>query len=453
LLAIDPTSDSFSAEDEDMVVVRSVVAIVVWDGRMSLMSYSLFFGLTVAATISAGAAVVCVPTPSYRGFAGFFLGFPAFHFTGVMLLVGASITAIAVWLGALSSVLGEIGIGTAVVGFAALLTVRSRSLKAGVTMQRALEESLGADFREWIPPAVDTAPFSRLWSNPWRLRLRDVERIADLSYGEAGERNQIDLYRLRTQVSKTARPILLWIHGGAWTVGHKRQQGLPLLYGMASRGWVTAAINYRLGPTSRFPDPLVDVKRAIAWLRTNAAQYGADPQFIIACGGSAGGHLAALAALTANHSGYQPGFETVDTRLAAVIPLYGRFDFVDRSGVLPDKRPLISFLANKVMPRRYEEDPQLWDQASPIARVGSHAPPMFVLHGTHDSVIPIAEAAAFVDASQRVSAQPVAFARVHGAQHGWDLFNTPWTGHTVNALHSFCEYTYAKYIERSIRES
>jgi acetyl esterase/lipase len=157
--------------------------------------------------------------------------------------------------------------------------------------------------------------------------------------------------------------------------------------------------------------------------------------------------LAALAALTANDPGDQPGFESVDTQLAGVVPLYGRFDFVDRSGVLADKRPLIKFLADKVMPCRLEEDSKLWDRASPIAQVGSHTPPVFVLHGTHDSVIPMAEAAAFVDALRRVSAQPVAFAQVHGAQHGWDLFNTPWTGHTVNAVHGFCEYIHAKYIE------
>jgi hypothetical protein len=146
---------------------------------------------------------------------------------------------------------------------------------------------------------------------------------------------------------------------------------------------------------------------------------------------------------------YQPGFEAVDTTLAGVIPLYGRFDFIDRGGALPDKRGLISFLGSNVMPCRYEDDPAMWDQASPIAQLGSHAPPMFVLHGTHDSVIPLAEAEAFVAALRRLSTEPVAFARLHGAQHAWDLFNTPWTDHTVNAVHSFCEYLYARYIERS----
>jgi acetyl esterase/lipase len=415
------------------------------------MASSWFLGVTIAVSLSALAAAVRVSTPSYRGFAGFFLGFPAFHLTNIMLMVLPINAAIIVWRGVASSVSGELGLSVAALGFAALLVVRSRSQKIGLTMQSALKESLGADFRAHTQ--LDTAVFSNLWSNPLRLRIRGVERIADLSYGDAGERNLLDIYRARAPTTETARPIFLWIHGGAWTVGHKSQQGIPLLYRMASRGWVSVAINYRLGPASRFPDLLVDVKRAIAWLRANGGQYGADPQFIIGCGGSAGGHLAALAALTANRSTYQPGFESIDTKLAAAIPLYGRFDFIDRSGAMPDKRPLINFLRSKVMPHSYEEHPELWDEASPIAQVGPHAPPMLVLHGTHDSVIPLAEADAFVAALRKVSTRAVVFARLHGAQHGWDLLNTPWTEHTVNAVHCFCEYTHAKYVAGKVREA
>jgi acetyl esterase/lipase len=412
------------------------------------MATSWLLGLAIAVSVSALAAVVRISTPSYRGFAGFFLGFPAFHFTNRLLIAMAIDAAALVWLGALSSVSGELGLGVAAAAFAVLLTVRRRSQKVGLAMQSALREGLSPDFNAHIPRSLDPVVFSGLWSNPLRLRIRGIERIADLSYGDAGERNLLDIYRARTSATETARPIFLWIHGGAWTLGHKRQQGVPLLYRMASRGWVSVAINYRLGPASRFPDLLVDVKRAIAWLRANAAEHGADPQFNIACGGSAGGHLAALAALTANRSTYQPGFETVDTRLAAAIPLYARFDFIDRSNVMPDKRPLINFLSSKVMPHGYEEGPELWDQASPIAQVGPQAPPMLVLHGTHDSVIPLAEAEAFVVALRRVSTQAVVFARLHGAQHGWDFLNTPWTEHTVNAVHRFCEHEHTKYAER-----
>jgi len=69
---------------------------------------------------------------------------------------------------------------------------------------------------------------------------------------------------------------------------------------------------------------------------------------------------------------------------------------------------------------------------------------MFVVHGTHDSLIPLAEAEAFVAALREHSTQPVAFAQLRGAQHGWDLFNSTWTEHTVNAVHSFCEYLHGQ---------
>jgi acetyl esterase/lipase len=94
------------------------------------------------------------------------------------------------------------------------------------------------------------------------------------------------------------------------------------------------------------------------------------------------------------------------------------------------------------MPCLYDADPRLWDRASPIALVGPQSPPMFIAHGTHDSLIPVGEAAAFAAALREVSTNPVVFASLHGAQHAWELFNTPWTRHTVAAVHSFCESVY-----------
>ena len=105
------------------------------------------------------------------------------------------------------------------------------------------------------------------------------------------------------------RPTLLQIHGGAWIVGSKNEQGIPLMLHLAARGWVCVSANYRLSPRATFPDHLVDVKRAIAWIREHGAEYGANPDFLVVTGGSAGGHLAALVALTANDPEYQPGFE------------------------------------------------------------------------------------------------------------------------------------------------
>src|SRR6266566_4259725 len=132
--------------------------------------------------------------------------------------------------------------------------------------------------------------------------------------------------------ASTLRPGILQIHGGDWRFGDKRLEGRPLLGHLAAIGWVGLAVNYRLSPDVAFPVHLQDVKRAVAWYRDHAAQYGADPDFLCVTGGSAGANLATLAALTPNDAEYQPGFEEVDTELRAAAVWYGAYDFTNRLG-------------------------------------------------------------------------------------------------------------------------
>ena len=123
-------------------------------------------------------------------------------------------------------------------------------------------------------------------------------------------------------------------------------------------GWVGFNIDYRLSPAATFPDHLVDVKRAIAWVREHAAEYGADPDFICLTGGSAGGHLCALAALTADDPAYQPGFEDADTSVAAAVPFYGVYDLTDSEGIY--YRELLEWVLERyVLQGPLADDPEL----------------------------------------------------------------------------------------------
>ena len=126
--------------------------------------------------------------------------------------------------------------------------------------------------------------------------------------------------------------MLFQVHGGGWTMGKKEGQAEPLMAHLAERGWVCVAANYRLSPRATWPDHLVDVKKALAWTKATIAQYGGDPDFVVITGGSAGGHLSSLAALTPHVSDFQPGFEEADTSVAAAVPFYGIYDFVNRDG-------------------------------------------------------------------------------------------------------------------------
>jgi acetyl esterase/lipase len=207
---------------------------------------------------------------------------------------------------------------------------------------------------------------------------------------------------------------------------------------LAARGWTCFSIDYRLSPRATFPDHLIDVKRALAWIRENGAAHGADPSFLVVCGNSAGAHLAALAALTANDPEYQPGFEHADTTTSACVPLYGVYDFADRHGVWPHSA-MKDLLERAVMKVTREAAPEAYDKASPIARVHAAAPPFFAIHGELDSLVPVGESRRFVEALRAVSAAPVAYAEIAGAQHAFEIFPSIRTALTVRAIARFAE--------------
>ncbi len=120
----------------------------------------------------------------------------------------------------------------------------------------------------------------------------DDQVVRNVDYvGDGVRAHRLDIIRRRGH-APTGAPVLVYIHGGAWVIGDKREQGLPLLYELARRGWVTVTINYRLSPKATWPDHIVDCKRALSWVRDHIAEYGGAPGFIAVSGGSAGGHLA-----------------------------------------------------------------------------------------------------------------------------------------------------------------
>jgi len=219
----------------------------------------------------------------------------------------------------------------------------------------------------------------------------------------------------------TAGPVLIYIHGGAWVIGDKREQGLPLLHELARRGWVTVTINYRLSPKATWPDHLVDCKLALAWVREHIAEYGGDPRFIAVSGGSAGGHLCSMLALTPGDPAFQPGFEDAPRRSTACIPFYGVYDMSAGRGTGHYDKGLMTLLERRVFKRRYDDDPVVYHDASPLHRVNSDAPPFFVVHGTHDTLVPVAEARRFVEALRAVSDAPVLYAELPYTQHAFDV--------------------------------
>jgi acetyl esterase/lipase len=227
-----------------------------------------------------------------------------------------------------------------------LLGLHRIGTQANVPLTAALDAGLGADRRTesgdlWKRP--DGAGTAKSPGVARMMRVyRDYAHDSDISYGEHGARNHLDIWR-RPDLDRGGRaPVLLQVPGGAWMVGSKRQQAYPLMSHLAELGWVCVAINYRLSPRSTWPDHIVDVKRALAWVKEHIAEYGGDPDWVAITGGSAGGHLSSLAALTANDPQFQPGFESADTSVRAAVPFYGLYDFNgEDSAIHPLMAPML----------------------------------------------------------------------------------------------------------------
>ncbi|WP_131805713.1 alpha/beta hydrolase, partial [Mycolicibacterium celeriflavum] len=242
---------------------------------------------------------------------------------------------------------------------------------------------------------------------------------------------------------------LLFVPGGAWAIGMRRPQAYPLLAHMADRGWVCVSIDYRVSPRHTWPAHIVDVKRALAWIKENIADYGGDPDFVAITGGSAGGHLSSLAALTHDDPQWQPGFEDADTSVVAAVPIYGRYDWVSAKG--SGRKEFIAFLQKFVVKKRITEHKQVFVDASSIKRLRADAPPFFVLHGQDDSIIPVREGREFAEALQMVSTSRVAYAEIPHAQHAFDFYyGSPRAHYTAQAVEKFLSWVHAKKTEQPV---
>jgi acetyl esterase/lipase len=344
--------------------------------------------------------------------------------------------------GGLDGTTGKIALALSLVSMACLAYLIFVSLRSKQVDEDALTETLGSDYRA---RAARRHPQDDLRS-PWRqlvmpfwMRHRDVERIPDITYGEPHRKNMLDVYRHKDH--PIGCPTLIQIHGGGWTISNKNQQGKPIMLHFASRGWVCFAPNYRLAPRDPWPAQIVDVKRAIAWVKEHAEEYGADPGFIVVTGGSAGGHLAALAALTANDPTWQPGFESADTSVQGAVPYYGVYDFT-RSETRGN-RALLRLLERAVFRKTLSEAPEEFAAGSPVHRVQADAPPFFVIHGSHDSLVPVTEARRFVERLRTVSKAPVVYAELPGAQHAFDVFPSIRSAYVTRATERFADYVYS----------
>lgn len=321
------------------------------------------------------------------------------------------------------------------------------SQKANTVLEAALLETLGERSDAHVVHPLEfqaTRPSLAGFWHATQHRRRYATSTTNISYGPGGRDHLLDIWRRPDLPADAPAPVLLQIPGGAWALSEKRGQAYPLMSRLVSLGWICVSINYSRSPGRAFPAHIVDVKRAIAWVRDNIADYGGDPDYIAITGGSAGGHLASLAALTAGDPTLQPGFEHADTSVQAAVPFYGAYDLTNVETMTPLMLP---FLEQFVMHAKLAHNRELYEAASPTYHVHRDAPPFFVLHGHNDAVIPRAQARDFVTALRGAGASVVAHAELPNAHHAFDTLATARSQLAADAVAQFLGVVYGRHLE------
>ena len=268
-----------------------------------------------------------------------------------------------------------------------------------------------------VPPA-DVSHISRKW--------------LDLPYANLSPAQMLDIY-LPDQ-GEGPYPVILYIHGGAFALGDKRNIEVePYLKGLV-RGYALVSVNYRMSGEAIFPAGLQDIKAAIRWLRANSSRYQIDANRIAVWGSSSGGNYAAMICLTANVTEFDDlglGNPEYPCKVQAAVDWFGPTDFLlmdeqlEENGFGPSDHGDEDSPESRYLGARLAEVPVKAEIANPMTYVHKQMPPLLIQHGRLDTVVPVQQSEIFAEKLEKfVSQDRFEFDIIEGAGHGDPLFET-----------------------------
>lgn len=249
-----------------------------------------------------------------------------------------------------------------------------------------------------------------------------VTATYDVTYAKVdGIELQLDIYEPQDQADHRL-PLVVWVHGGAWRAGDKRN--CPAIF-LTGQGYVVASINYRLTSQAIFPAQIYDCKAAIRWLRAHADEYSIHPERVGVWGASAGGHLVALLGTSgdvADLSDPELGHADQSSRVQAVCDFFGPTDFLQMDAHAPAGAKLVHDAPNSpeaaLIGGPIQDHPDQVARANPITYVTEDDPPFLIMHGDQDPLVPMHQSQLLAEALVRAGVD-VQFRRMRGLGHGF----------------------------------
>jgi acetyl esterase/lipase len=409
-------------------------------------------------------------------------------------MVASSLAPFAAVMGALGAALGLLSRARlALIAGAAGATLAARYVRRVTAPHDGFERAFGTDWQRRIPPGqasrmrkrrwtwvVSRPPEPRwerdllFWTVPASTRL-STGALAAPNAGDSDRHLLCDIWQPPADGPRSGLGFV-YIHGGGWYCMDKDLGTRPFFRHLAAQGHVVMDVAYRLCPETDVYGMVGDVKRAVAWMKANAGDYGVDPERVVVAGGSAGGHLALLAAYVPDDPRLTPDeLRGAELSVRAVVSYYGAVDMratYEKVTSIQDSRWKMSQIADavqrtaEVMARYYvnggreranegagstvferlvdssaqshsypeimacllggqpDEVPEVYDLASPITHVSPTCPPTLLFQGTHDWHMPLSAARALyrklVDAGV-----PVVYVEFPQTDHAFDLVALP----------------------------
>jgi acetyl esterase/lipase len=379
------------------------------------------------------------------------------------------------WAGAWAPILAAVGILGAVLGLisrdgVALLAgllgavLATRHTLRVIRHADFLTQAFGAGWEQGIPASLK----ARLWSKQYRLcqpgspRVPGTRNLSMATSSQAEDQVLFDLWEPPAGVERTGLA-LIYFHGGLWQALDKDFLTQPLFRHLAGQGHVVMDVAYSLAPAADLARMLADVKQAIVWMKTNASNYGVDPQRIVLMGVSGGGHLALLAAYASELPAFQVICPGADMSVRAVVAMSGITDmsaFFSEYGrttvrqpelssqISVDMRPFVHdrtwldrlmtrtrafpayrhanmpggiLLLVELMGGTLKEIPQAYRQASPLEHVGPHCPPTLQFCAEDDFVVNVSHGRRLDQALRNCGATSV-YIEYPATVHGFDQY-------------------------------